>query len=111
MALAKSNQTLPSEESSIVEQAAALKSQWEWILKQTVERLEVVKDLAERLEEFEDKQKSLQEFISEGQALLDKEKPISDTSARLKQQLDTCKVLFAVCVCVCVCVCECEVCV
>ena len=92
MAAVKASQVPPTDVCPIVEQAAASKRQWDWILKQSIEQLDTVKELADRVEEFEGKQKALKDFIEEGKALLEKEKPVSENSARLKEQLDTCKV-------------------
>lgn len=86
--------TLPQAEgdASIEDQAVALKIQWEWILKQSIEHKEVVEEVIGQLEEFEAQHAAVNKFMVDGQEHLTKEKPIGDTPQRIKEQLDVCKV-------------------
>ena len=82
-------------DASIEEQAVALKSQWEWILKQSIERKEVVEEVVAQLEQFEAQHTAVSRFMADGQQQLTEEKPIGSTPQRIREQLDSCKV----CVC------------
>ena len=79
-------------EASIEEQAVALKSQWEWILKQSIERKEVVEEVIGQLEQFEAQHAAMSQFMASGQQQLSEEKPIGGSPQRIKEQLDSCKV-------------------
>ena len=72
----------------------ALKSQWEWILKQSIERREVVEEVIGQLEQFEPQYTALNQFMVDGQEQLSKEKPIGGLPQRIREQLETCKVHF-----------------
>ena len=79
-------------EASIEEQAVALKSQWEWVLKQSIERKEVVEEVIGQLEQFEAQHAAMSQFMASGQQQLSEEKPIGGSPQRIKEQLDSCKV-------------------
>lgn len=79
---------------SIEDQAVALKSQWEWILKQSIERREVVEEVIGQLEQFEAQYTAVNQFMVDGQQQLSKEKPIGGLPQRIREQLETCKVHF-----------------
>ena len=81
-------------DASIEDQAVALKSQWEWILKQSIERREVVEEVIGQLEQFEPQYTALNQFMVDGQEQLSKEKPIGGLPQRIREQLETCKVHF-----------------
>ena len=79
-------------DASIEEQAVALKSQWEWILKQSIERKEVVEEVVAQLEQFEAQHAAMSRFMADGQQQLTEEKPIGNTPQKIREQLDSCKV-------------------
>ena len=81
-------------DASIEDQAVALKSQWEWILKQSIERREVVEEVIGQLEQFETKYAALSQFMGDGQEQLSKEKPIGGLPQRIREQVETCKVHY-----------------
>ena len=85
-------------DASLEDQAVALKIQWEWILKQSVERKEVVEEVIGQLEEFETQHAAVSQFMSDGQQHLAEEKPIGDTPQRIREQLNTCKVRTCMCI-------------
>lgn len=67
-------------------------SQFEWLKGRITERDSQISDLLDKVRDFNRQYDSLKEFVNNGNDLLAKEKPIGDTAARVKEQMQTCQV-------------------
>ena len=86
------------QESSIVEQAAAVKEQWQWIVDTLKQRLEQCSNLIKMLNSFEEKYTETLAFIEEGRKLIaenyfpEEEHPVSEDPSTFAVQLKKCLV-------------------
>ncbi len=61
-----------------------------------MERSSQIADLVDKLQLFNTHYNNLSKFISEGNSLLNSEKPVGETASRIEEQLETCQVCMCV---------------
>lgn len=85
-------------EGSIVDQAATVKSQWQWMVEMLKQRLEQCSDLIKKLNSFETKYNENLSFIEEGEKLIaenhfpGEDHPVSQDPSIFAVQLTKCQV-------------------
>lgn len=67
-------------------------NQWEWLKTQAGAQAELISDLLEKLSQFNQQYGDLTKFVQEGKELLESEKPVGESAARIQEQMKTCQV-------------------
>lgn len=73
-----------------------MQDQFEWLKCRISERDSQISDLLDKLKRFNQHHNHLCKFVAEGNKLLDSEKPVGDSAARVQEQMDTCQVRLVV---------------
>ena len=71
-----------------------MKMQWEWLRSHADARSRQIDDLLDKIRQFNDQYTALRQFVDEGTKLLEEERPVGDTAAKIQEQMDTCQVQF-----------------
>ena len=69
-----------------------IKIQWEWLRSHADARSRQIDYLLDKIRQFNDQYSALRQFVDEGNKLLEEERPVGDTAARIQEQMDTCQV-------------------
>ena len=69
-----------------------LQTQWEWLKSQATTRAELITELLDKMNQFDKKYGALRKFLEESNALLESEKPVGQSAARIKEQMKMCQV-------------------
>ena len=74
-------------------------------MSQASARTNQISDLLANLGLFNGQYNTLREFVKEGNDLLEKEKPVGSSAARIQEQMETCQVGMISCSAICCCFC------
>lgn len=69
-----------------------VQNQWERLMSHAKDRSEQMSDLLVRLGQYDKLSADLMRFVREGRELLERERPVGDSAARLQEQMETCQV-------------------
>ena len=67
-------------------------TQWEWLKNQVTARAELIAELLDKMNQFDKKYSALRKFVQESTELLEREKPVGQSAARIEEQMKTCQV-------------------
>ena len=67
-------------------------TQWEWLKNQATARAKLIAELLEKMNQFDEKYSALRKFVQESTELLEREKPVGQSAARIEEQMKTCQV-------------------
>ena len=59
---------------------------------QATARAELIAELLDKVQQFDEKYDGLRKFVQESNDLLEKEKPVGESAARIEEQMKTCQV-------------------
>ena len=69
-----------------------IQTQWEWLKNQATARAKLIADLLDKMNQFDEKYSALRKFVQESTELLEREKPVGQSAARIEEQMKTCQV-------------------
>ena len=67
-------------------------TQWEWLKNQATARAALMAELLDKMNQFDKKYSALRKFVQESTELLEREKPVGQSAARIEEQMKTCQV-------------------